>query len=213
MPSWSPSAAVLLATLSLGACAGNPTAPGSAPALTEPPPLENGWHASYSTVQVFDAPIAPLQAWLSSAEEPLISRMEETDRIKKPVAMRVVKGSWPDVGATRWIRFSDGHYTYERVLVNKLPRFFQYQVFAFTGEASRHITYARGQQEWRSLPDGRTELTWTYQLRPNSIVKRPFVQGFLDNDMKPFMDGALDRTAAAASAQFAGWRAAPSQGG
>lgn len=193
--------------MALAACSSNPAPPASPPPLTEAPPIEEGWHATYRTTKVFDAPLEPLLAWLSSPEEPLLAAMEETDRIKKPVDLKVVKGTWPEVGAVRWLKFSDGHYTYERVLVSELPRRFQYQVFGLTGDAANHITYARGQQEWRALPDGRTELVWTYELRPNSIIKRPFVQGFLDNDMKPFMEGALDRLAVRAKAQFAGARA------
>ena len=189
--------------LALSACSGNPAPPTSPPALGEAPAIEEGWHATYRTTKVFDAPLEPLLAWLSSGEEPLLAAMEETDRIKKPVELKVVRGQWPEVGAVRWLRFSDGHYTYERVLVSDLPRRFQYQVFGLTSEAADHITYARGQQEWRALPDGRTELVWTYELRPNSIIKRPFVQDFLDSEMKPFMDGALDRVAVRAKAQFA----------
>lgn len=200
---WSLCARAAPLMLALAACSGNPAPPASPPPLTEAPPIEEGWHATYRTTKVFDAPLEPLLAWLSSGEEPLLASMEETDRIKKPVDLKVVKGTWPEAGAVRWLKFSDGHYTYERVLVSELPARFQYQVFGLTSEAADHITYARGEQRWRTLPDGRTELTWTYELRPNSIIKRPFVQDFLDKEMKPFMDGALERVAERAKAHFA----------
>lgn len=196
---------VMFATLSLAACAGNPAPPLGPPALTQPPEISDGWHGSFVTTKVIDAPLVPLIEWVSATNE-LVGAMEETDRIKKPIEVKVVSGNWPEVGAVRWLKFSDGHYTYERVLENGLPFKFKYQVWGLTSSASQHITYARGQQDWRVLEDGRTELTWTYELRPNSIIKRPFISGFLNNDMRPFMEGALDRMTAKADTEFAGWR-------
>ncbi|GAB5414259.1 MAG: hypothetical protein Cons2KO_18620 [Congregibacter sp.] len=128
--------------------------------------------------------------------------MEETDRIKKPVEVQVVSGVWPEPGSVRWLRFSDGHYAHERVLIQDLPRLFRYQVYNLTSAAGAHLAYARGQQEWRELPDGRSEISWTYEIRPNLALKRPFIKSFLDNDMKPFMDGALERMAATAERHF-----------
>ncbi|WP_379550228.1 hypothetical protein [Qipengyuania sp. DGS5-3] len=198
-------ALIILLSLSIAACAGNPTPPIGPPALTEAPPLEEGWHAEFVTTQVIDAPLVPLQQWIGRSNE-LVAAMEETDAIKKPVEVKVVSGTWPETGSVRWLRFSDGHYTYERVLENRLPVHFRYQVWGLTSSASAHITYAQGQQDWRVLEDGRSEFTWTYRLRPNGIIKRPFVQGFLDNDMKPFMEGAIGRMATKAETQFSGWR-------
>ncbi len=191
--------------VSIAACAGNPAPPGSPPALTEAPPIEEGWHATYVTTKVIDAPLVPLARWIDEGKE-IVGAMEETDRIKKPIELKVVKGTWPEPGSVRWLKFSDGHYTYERVLVNELPFHFKYQVWGITSSASNHITYAQGQQDWRVLEDGRSEYKWTYRLRPNSVIKRPFVQGFLDDDMRPFMEGALDRLTVRAEAEFAGWR-------
>lgn len=191
--------------VSLAACAGNPAPPDGPPALTKAPEIEDGWHAEFVTVKVIDAPLEPLQAWIGKSNE-LGKEMQETDQIKKPVEVKVVSGNWPETGSVRWLRFSDGHYTYERVLENRLPEHFRYQVWGLTSAASNHITYAQGQQDWRTLEEGRSEFQWTYRLRPNSVIKRPFVQSFLDNDMKPFIEGAIGRMAANAESQFAGWR-------
>lgn len=191
--------------MSVAACGGNPSPPDGPPPLTSAPPLEEGWHAVHETTKVIDAPLVPLARWIDEGKE-IVGAMEETDEIKKPIDLRVVKGTWPEPGSVRWLKFSDGHYTYERVLVNELPYHFKYQVWGITSSASNHIIYAQGQQDWRVLEDGSSEYKWTYRLRPNSIIKRPFVQGFLNNDMKPFMEGALDRLAAKAEVELAGWR-------
>lgn len=191
--------------LSIMACAGNPRPPANAPRLTEAPPIEEGWHATYATTKIIDAPLVPLGRWIAEGKQ-IVGAMEETERIKKPIELKVVKGTWPEPGSVRWLKFSDGHYTYERVLVNELPFHFKYQVWGLTSSASNHITYAQGQQDWRVLEDGRSEYKWTYKLRPNSVIKRPFVQGFLDSDMRPFMEGALERLRVKAESEFAGWR-------
>lgn len=196
---------VLAVCLSLIACSSNPAPPSAPPQLTTPPPVSDGWHATFQTTQVIDAPLLGLQKWIGASNE-IVAAMEETDQIKKPVEVKVVSGTWPEKGAVRWLKFSDGHYTYERVLENSLPASFDYQVWGITSSASDHITYARGKQDWRKLDDGSSEFTWTYQLRPNSIIKRPFVSSFLKSDMKPFMEGALGRMAAKAETEFAGWR-------
>ena len=196
---------VLSASLSLVACTGNPAPPDAPPQLTAPPPLSDGWHATFQTTQVIDAPLLPLQEWIGASNE-IVAAMEETDQIKKPVDVKVISGTWPEKGSVRWLKFSDGHYTFERVLENNLPTSFDYQVWGLTSSASDHITYARGRQDWRTLEDGRSEFTWTYKLRPNSIIKRPFVSGFLSSDMKPFMEGAIGRMTTKAEGEFAGWR-------
>lgn len=196
---------VLVVSLSLISCASNPAPPTAPPELTTPPPLSDGWHATFQTTQVIDAPLVPLQTWIVASNE-LVLAMEETDRIKKPVEVKVVSGNWPEKDSVRWVRLSDGHYTYERVLENRLPEHFSYQIWGLTSSAGDHVTYAQGQWDWRETDEGQSEFAWTYRLRPNSIIKRPFVSSFLDSDMKPFMEGAIGRMAAKAETEFAGWR-------
>ncbi|EAQ28857.1 hypothetical protein NAP1_14698 [Erythrobacter sp. NAP1] len=146
-----------------------------------------------------------MQQWIVASNE-LVLAMEETEQIKKPVDVRVVSGNWPEKGSVRWVKLSDGHYTYERVLENRLPEHFSYQIWGLTSSASDHITYAKGQWDWREVEDDKSEFTWTYSLRPNSFIKRPFVSSFLESDMRPFMEGAIDRMTVKAEGEFAGWR-------
>lgn len=129
--------------------------------------------------------------------------MEETDNIKKPVDVVVLSGNWPAVGAVRRLEFSDGHYTLERVIENDFPVLFRYQVWGFTSAAGNNLDYAISQQSWKEIQPGQSQLTWTYSLRPNASYKRFFVQRFVDNDMQPLMNNALDRVQAKANAAFA----------
>jgi len=128
--------------------------------------------------------------------------MEETQNIKKPIDTVVLHGTWPEEGAVRRLKFSDGHYTLERVIKNDFPYLFRYQVWNFTAASGKHLDYALGQQAWEVLPDGRSQLTWTYSLRPNAGFKLPIVRRFINTDMKPLMENALDVVVAQANDAF-----------
>lgn len=198
-----PATLIAISTVAvLTACAGNTEAPKTAPGYTgEFPAISDGPYATYETVRVFDAPLEPIRRYIEDGNK-IVAAMEETDNIKKPVDVVVLSGDWPEVGAVRRLEFSDGHYTLERVLENDFPTSFRYQVWGFTAAAGKNLDYALGQQAWRELPGGRSELTWTYSLRPNAFYKKFFVQRFVENDMRPLMDKALDAVKVQADAAF-----------
>ncbi|MEM6545507.1 MAG: hypothetical protein AAF680_11410 [Pseudomonadota bacterium] len=173
------------------------------------PPIRDGAYAVYETSRTFSAPLVPLRRWIEK-DSKIVAAMEETDRIKKPVAVVVLKGDWPDVNAVRRLEFSDGHYVLERVLENNFPTLFRYQIWNYTSAAGRNLSYAIGQQAWESSESGGAKLTWTYRLMPNAAYKRPFVQRFVDSDMRPLMDNALDRVQSWAIEAFSA-ATAPSQ--
>lgn len=194
---------VVAASVALVACAGNVAPPSIPPSdVNSAPEISGGPYATYETVRVFDAPLEPLRRYIADGNK-IVAAMEETDNIKKPVDVVVLSGTWPEVGAVRRLEFSDGHYTLERVLENAFPTLFRYQVWDFTAAAGNNLDYAVGQQAWEVLPDGRSQLTWTYSLRANAGFKRPFVQRFVNNDMRPLMENALDTVQAQANAAFA----------
>jgi len=195
--------AVLVSTMVLGACSSAKTPPsepptynGSSPAITE------GAYATYKTSRVFNAPLEPLRHYISEGNK-IVSAMEEIDNIKKPVDVKVLSGTWPDTGAVRRLEFSDGHYTLERVIENDFPTVFRYQVRNFTSAAGDNLDYAVGDQVWEVLSTGQSKLTWTYALRPNAGYKRFLIQRFVDNDMQPLMNTALDKVQLQVNAAFA----------
>ena len=191
------------AAIILSACAGTVSPPTAPPEYTgSAPDLSGGKYAVYETERVFQAPLESLREYIADGNK-IVSAMEETDNIKKPIDVVVLSGTWPEQDAVRRLEFSDGHYTLERVLENNFPGAFRYQVWNFTAAAGNNLDYALGEQTWTSLPDGTTKLTWTYSLKPNAGYKRFFVQRFVDNDMRPLMDNALDTVKAQADAAFA----------
>jgi ABC-type transport system substrate-binding protein len=192
---------LLLSTLS--ACASY-VAPPSTPPIYDgtAPELKEGRYAVYETQRAFNAPLEPLRLFIEDGNK-IVSAMEETENIKKPVDVVVLSGTWPEEGSVRRLEFSDGHYTLERVLKNDFPTLFRYQVWDFTAASGRHLDYALGQQAWEVLPNGQSQLTWTYKLRPNAGFKRPIAQRFINSDMKPLMDNALDVVVEQANENFA----------
>ncbi len=165
------------------------------------PTISGSGYAIYETTRAFEAPLIPLRHYIEEGGR-IVANMEETDRIRKPVDAVVLHGTWPEVGAVRRLEFSDGHFVLERVLENEFPHHFRYQVWNYTSAAGGNLAYALGEQVWRERPGGGSELTWTYKLKPNAGFKRPFVQRFTDNDMRPLMENALDALKREVDAHF-----------
>jgi|GEM_PF-4526786 len=177
--------------------------PATAPTDFSNPPavISDAKYASYELVYEFGVPHLWLMEWLST-DDRFVSVMEETENIKKPIETVYLSGDWPNEGAVRRVKLSDGHYTFERVIVNNLPDQFQYQIWGFTTKAGQNLEYTLGTQYWEVIDGDRTQLTWSYELLPNSGFKRGFVQNFVDSDIKPFLDGAVERVAANAEADY-----------
>jgi hypothetical protein len=198
-----PRVVVSIAFITLAGCAGTTQPPKEPPSFTgAAPEITGGKYAVYQTERTFNAPLEPLRAFIEDGNK-IVAAMEETDNIKKPIETVVLYGHWPEEGAVRRLEFSDGHYTLERVLENDHPTLFRYQVWDFTAAAGNNLEYALGEQSWEALPDGTSKLTWTYSLKPNAGYKRFFVQRFVNNDMRPLMDNALDVVKAQADTAFA----------
>jgi len=194
--------ATLCSILILSSCSSTQAPPDVPPAYTGAfPEITEGRYATYETTRIFNAPLEPLRLFIEDGNK-IVAAMEETDNIKKPVDVVVVSGNWPEEGAVRRLEFSDGHYTLERVVKNDFPTLFRYQVWDFTAAAGNNLDYAVGQQAWEEIESGQSKLTWTYSLRPNASYKRFFVQRFVDNDLQPLMDNALNTVQAQANAAF-----------
>ena len=164
-------------------------------------------YASFTLERDFDVPRDVLMPWMTETTR-MVDAMEETENIKKPVAIDVLSGTWPEDGAVRRVTLSDGHQSLERVVANRLPESFEYQIWNFTTSAGGNLDYALGTQMWSEVDadgDGaedETRLEWTYALLPNARFKRRFVQSFVNNDIEPFLSGAADRVVAKAEAEL-----------
>ena len=193
---------------------GDPEPPTTLPTPdTQPAPAIDAAanYASHTVVREFPMDRVTLMEWMRpsgfQSEDPngfgrIVLAMEPTDAITPPVEATYFTGQWPEAGAVRRIGFPDGHVALERVLTNDLPASFTYQTWGYTTKAGRNIDYVLGEQIFDELPDGTTRMTWTYSLKPTQGWKRRFVQGFVDSDVGPFLEQAMDVVVADALGNF-----------
>jgi len=182
---------VTLSMFVLTAC-GSVEPPSTPPSdKTSFPPLADSGFASYTTVRTFPLPIAQSKTWFET-DARIVKAMESTENIAKPVGIVVLEGIWPEAGSVRRVELSDGHFTMERVIEHDEDTF-SYQIWGLTSAAGQNIEQVYGEQSWTNLPNGQSQLSWSYNLKPNAAYKKPFVKKFVKSDITPFLDTALDK--------------------
>ncbi|MEM8795908.1 MAG: SRPBCC family protein [Pseudomonadota bacterium] len=178
----------------LAAC-NEPDVPIAAPQLTTPPDVATTGFLTAQVEETIPLSVPEVRAFLK--RRPLIDFLKPTENISNPVETKVLAGTWPQAGATRWVRLADGHYVVERVIENRQD-FFKYQLYVFTSATGRGVEQIVGEQ--RFLPvDGGTRFVWTYNVLPSNFITRQVVRGNM-NEIEAYISGGLERFSAAASA-------------
>ncbi len=187
----------LLAACTISAC-GAAEPPATAPTqLSPPPPLADDGYAELVIRADFPGTPSEVRAFLDDGNK-IIYAMPTTENISRPKDFQLTKGeSWTETGAERILEFEDGHYTFERV-IGHAPERFEYQVWGFTSANGRNVDHIHGIQELRADPNGGTDFIWTYKVMPTAGWKKPFVQRFVDSDVRELLQTATDRVAAQA---------------
>lgn len=163
--------ALLGLTVILAACSGA-TPPEGPPQLTEAPEVAtSGFLTAYAEETI---PMTPVELRAFMEQRPLIDFLQPTENIANPVASQVLRGTWPEPGAARWLRLADGHYVVERVLENRAD-VFKYQIFVFTNATGRGVEQIIGEQRFVPVADG-TRVEWTYNVLPRNFVTRQIVR-------------------------------------
>ncbi|MEO0963175.1 MAG: SRPBCC family protein [Pseudomonadota bacterium] len=186
--------ALVLAALT-AACAAQ-DAPTEPVAWVDPPEIlsdESDYVISAATATV---PLSPeeLRAYLAENGS-LIAFMEPVGSIAPPVDSQAIRGTWPDEGSRRRLIQVDGHQILERSLKNEVTDF-RYQAFALTSGAGWAVDHIYA--DWSLTPvEGGTRFDWTYRVAPKYGILRVFMNRMRDNELHPFMQGAMDRMAAA----------------
>ena len=186
--------ALLFTAVLLAAC-GDPAPPATAPTqLSAPPPLADDGFAELVIRADFPGSPEQVRAFLDDGNK-IIHAMPRTENISPPKGFELTKGaSWTETGAERILEFEDGHYTFERV-IGHAPERFEYQVWGFTSATGNNVEHVHGIQELRPDPDGGTDFIWTYKVKPTAGWKKPFVQRFVDSDVRELLQTATDRVA------------------
>ncbi len=193
----------LLAGLALSACA-TPAPPATPPtSLTPPPPLAEDGYVEIVVTADFPGTPEQVRAWLDDGNK-IIYAMEDTDSIAAPKGFTLTKGStWTETSAERILEFSDGHFTFERVITHS-PAKFDYQVWGFTSATGNNVDHIYGKQELKPDPNGEgTDFIWTYRVMPDAGWKRPFVRRFVEGDVKDFLQIAMDKVEAQGALELA----------
>ncbi|MEM7710204.1 MAG: SRPBCC family protein, partial [Pseudomonadota bacterium] len=148
-----------------------------------------------SNVATIDADPVTVQTFLY--ENPMTGFFEPTETLAVPVEVTVLEGDWPETGAVRRVRLSDGHYTTERILAAE-PGLLRYQIWGLTSGAGRGVEQIGG--EMRFLPDGRgtTRMEWDYNIVPRSFLAGLFVDRQVDA-IDTWLETGLGNFAAAAA--------------
>lgn len=175
-------AALLLAA----ACVSNP--PSSPPAYSDPPPVATQGFETVTVVKEFPLSVPRLRAFMEA--NPIINFMKPTDSIAGPAELEILEGTWPNPGAVRRVKLTDGHYVIERITKNQ-PEIFQYQIWVFTNAAGRGVEQIVGEQRFIATGRNTTRFEWDYRVKPTSGVTRLFVKQQLPN-IEAFLAGGTD---------------------
>lgn len=154
-----------------------------------PDPYRSGYVSVAQAIQIEAAPEQVLD-W--NAKQSLEETVDFESRFPSVVETEPLRGNWvagQRVGDRRRVRFSDGSFLAEEVLIDT-PETFRYLIWGFT--ARLRVAIRQGRAEFRHLPvEGGTRVEWTYALLPTTPVLRPVVAQFLRRVMTPMMTATL----------------------
>lgn len=168
-------------------------APDEPPALDGPAPrIAESGYVSVSHSELIDAPRPAVLSWANDPDLGLEDVVDFDGGFPAVESTEPLIGDWVPgerEGDRRRVRFADGHYLAEQVVVDTDARF-QYMIWGFT--SAQRFAIRHGLAEFTYEPVGdRTRLTWTYSFLPTTPALRPFVQNFLDTTMTPMMRATL----------------------
>ncbi len=163
----------------------------------QPPALaESDHYILHTTSRIVDGPQQQVKTWLEEVR--LASFMEATDGIPGIVSTTPISGTWGENNAMRYANLDNGHTAIDRIIENRDPDLFHYQVYGFTAPSRYIVNHIEGKIVYEALSDAQTRVIWSYAIAPTSAVTRPIARNFLNRRIVPFMEQALDNMAAAA---------------
>ncbi len=142
------------------------------------------------------------EAWAFWRATPVTDFVEQTDRIPAIASFEVLKGTWGEPGSIRRVIFEGGGSALERVLTSTETEF-SYQIWNIDTGSGRFINHIYGKFNAQAVGNG-TQITWSYNIKPNVFLARPFISSFLRNDFEPFMESGLQGLTLAFETQNAG---------
>lgn len=151
-------------------------------------------HGYVSITHSVHVDASPEQVWASGNDPNLTLEdiVQFDDGFPAVQTAQPLIGDWTPgdrVGDRRWVRFEDGHYLAEEVLVDD-PELFRYQIWGFTSTQRFAVRHGVAEFHYEAEGDG-TRLSWTYSFLPTTPILSGAVQAFLDSTMTPMMQATL----------------------
>jgi hypothetical protein len=185
-----------IALSTLAACTVAP--PATAPEMSPPPPIVNDDnYVSHVATRTVNWDRASFRRWLE--KEQMISFFPKDQGLPGVKGTTPTRGTWGQNGSIRRVALENGHYAFDHVVNNQFPELFQYQVYGFTNEGARVAEYIRAEFKYIENSPGVTTLQWTYAMRPKSSLTKLFVERYMTNTMRPYMEAGMDNMVAAAT--------------
>lgn len=169
----------------------------SAPEPDQPPALREATSYSiHTTDRIVDGPQQAVKTWLE--ETRLVTFMEATQGIPGVVSTTPISGKWGEDGALRYANLDNGHTAIDRIIQNRDPDLFHYQIFGFTAPSRYVVNHIVGRLEYEAVSAEQTRITWSYAIAPTSPITAPVAANFLSNRIVPFMENTMENMAGAA---------------
>ena len=170
----------------------------SAPEPERPPALAaHDDYAVHTTSRTVNGSQQNVKDWLEGVR--LVTFMEATPGIPGVVSTTPISGTWGENGATRYANLDNGHTAIDRIIENRDPDLFHYQVFGFTAPSRFVVNHIVGRLEYTPVSEDQTRITWSYAIYPTSWAARPIAANFLKSRIVPFMENTMDNMAEAAA--------------
>lgn len=169
----------------------------SEPNPDQPPALKAiDDYSLHTTSRVLNGSQQDVKDWLEDAR--LVTFMEATPGIPGVVSTTPISGEWGENGATRYANLDNGHTAIDRIIENRDPDLFHYQVYGFTAPSRFIVNHIVGRIEYTPVSAQQTRVSWSYAISPTSWTTRPIAGNFLKNRIVPFMENTMNNMAEAA---------------
>ncbi|WP_208350778.1 hypothetical protein [Pseudaestuariivita rosea] len=165
-----------------------------------PEMLPSDQYIRHTTTRIINAPQLMTKQWLENRR--LTSFMTATEGLPSVVSTTPIAGIWGENGATRYANLDNGHTAIDRIIENRDPDLFHYQVFGFTAASRYIVDHIEGRIEYTALTPDQTRISWSYGIAPTSILTRPIASTFMENRIVPFMENTMNQMARAAEAEL-----------
>lgn len=165
------------------------------------PPLErDASFESTSVTREIAVPFETFSNWFRKTGAPELGTfLTGTPKVPGVERTELITASWDRPGSRRRVLYSDGNSGVEELVVDNLPRLYQYQAWNLTNDTGRYIRYGVGQFQLRQTALG-TRVVWTYFFRPKVWPDGLFIRSSVHEDYRAFMSKGLEAMAARALA-------------